>query len=145
MNRMKREEESRESCHCMAIPAFFGGWGMSLRFVVVSFFLLLFLSLWRGGKAARWIGLAKWVEEEEGLSEVRDSELLSYGVFGRPRTGLLGLGVGETSLGGGNRFGKFWSRRERVERRLPRMNRNCGVPAVPGPRPDSIQFGRKER
>jgi len=104
-----------------------------------------FFSLWRCGKAARWIGLAKWVEEEEGLSEVRDSEPLLYGVCGRPRTGLLGLGVGETSLGGGNRFGEFWSCRERVERRLPRINRNCGVPAVPGPRPDSIPFGRKER
>jgi len=116
---------------------------MYLGFIVVSLFLLLFLSLWRCGKAAGWIGLAKAVGVVEGLSEVRDSELKLYGVFGRPRARLLGLSVGETSLGGGNRFGKFWSRR--AKRRLPRMNRNCGVPAVSGPRPDPIQFWRNER
>ena len=128
--------------NCMAIPAFLEGWNMYFLFVVVSLFLLLFLSLWRGGKAADGIGLARRVEGVEGLSEGRDSEQKLYGVFGRPRTGLLGLGVGETSLGGGNRLGKFWSRR--VQRRRPRMNRNCGVPVVSGSQPDPIQFWRDE-
>jgi len=80
---------------------------MYFGFVVVSFFLLLFLSLWVCGKAAGGIELAKSAEGGEGLAEVRDSELLLYGVCGRPRTGLLCLGVGRPPSAEGTDLGNL--------------------------------------